>query len=338
MELAFMIRSGLRDNHRPSLIHFAANAMTSSDRVSAIVAALRAKRDARSQTSDTDLAALETSLLADIDAFDPEAARRRAAQGVPAAPAATPAPRPVAPVRSAAAPQSPAISPPPAAAPAASAASSLLEQLRQQAEARQREAHAAASTQAATGTAIDRALRLVFEYLHELVQQLNILKPPIARDYVLLDQLALHGLRWQEGFADYRRQPESEGALVELVSFTCRLDGAPAVRCERDSTAAERFRALLFDLGLSFDSQECRNEKRQVERVRFDIRGELSVSVRWRADFARGGIMIEARNLERLGSTPYLLAPAAVDQALLDEFGRLLLGQPNRFREFARRR
>lgn len=214
----------------------------------------------------------------------------------------------------------------------------MLEQLRQQASARQREEHAAATTQAANSTAIDRALNLVFRYLHELVQQLNIVKPPIARDYVLLNQLALHGLHWQEGFADYRRQPESEGALLELVSFTCRLGGAPNIACERDDMSAERFRALLFDLGLSFDSQEFRNEKRLIERVRFEIRGELGVSVRWRADFARGQIGIEARNLERLGSTPYLLAPEAVDQALLDEFGRLLLGQPNRFRELARRR
>lgn len=307
---------------------------SSSDRVSAIVAALRAKRETPASASPAALAALETSLLADIEAFDPE--RARPAQDIappPRAPA--PAAPTVAPTAAVAASPTP---PPASTAPPAAPSGGLLEQLRQQASARQREEHAAATTQAANSTAIDRALNQVFRYLHELVQQLNIVKPPIARDYVLLNQLALHGLCWQEGFADYRRQPESEGALLELVSFTCRLGGAPNIACERDDTHAERFRALLFDLGLSFDSQEFRNAKRLIERVRFEIRGELSISVRWRADFARGQIGIEARNLERLGSTPYLLAPEAVDQALLDEFGRLLLGQPNRFRELARRR
>jgi hypothetical protein len=33
----------------------------------------------------------------------------------------------------------------------------------------------------------------------------------------------------------------------------------------------------------------------------------------------------------------YRLRPACVDQALLDDFGRLVLGQPNRFRELIRR-
>lgn len=307
---------------------------SSSDRVSAIVAALRAKREAPDISAPEALAALESSLLAEIDAFDPERARQAATAVAP----------PAASLASAAAPVARQARPAgvttvtPAVAAEAPAAGGLLDQLRQQAAACQREQHASASHQASQAGALEQALGQVFSYLHELVQQLNILKPPIQRDYVLLNQLALHGLRWQEGFADYRRQAESAGALIELVSFTCRLGGAPKLTCERDDTGAERFRALLFDLGLNFDSQEFRNDKRLVERVRFEIRGELGVSVRWRADFARGLIVLEARNLERFGSTPYELLPGAVDQALLDEFGRLLLGQPNRFRELARRR
>lgn len=310
---------------------------SSSDRVSAIVAALRAKREAPDSAAPEALAALESSLLAEIEAFDPERARQAATTvTVPVAsvaPSAVPVARQAPPAATSAA--APAIAP---EAPAPASGGGLLEQLRQQAAACQREQHASASQQASQAAALERALGQVFSYLHELVQQLNILKPPIQRDYVLLNQLALHGLRWQEGFADYRRQAESAGALIELVSFTCRLGGAPKLVCERDDTGAERFRALLFDLGLNFDSQEFRNDKRLVERVRFEIRGELGVSVRWRADFARGLIVVEARNLERFGATPYELAPGAVDQALLDEFGCLLLGQPNRFRELARRR
>ena len=55
------------------------------------------------------------------------------------------------------------------------------------------------------------------------------------------------------------------------------------------------------------------------------------------ADVAKGVIMLETRNLERLGSALYTLRPQAIDQALLDHFGHLVLGQPNRFRELAKR-
>ena len=57
-----------------------------------------------------------------------------------------------------------------------------------------------------------------------------------------------------------------------------------------------------------------------------------------RALAAKGAIVLETRNLERLGSDVHArIRPDAVDQALLDEFGRLVLGLPNRFRELARR-
>ena len=61
------------------------------------------------------------------------------------------------------------------------------------------------------------------------------------------------------------------------------------------------------------------------------------VSVRWRADFANGLIQVESRNLERPGTVTYTVDPVAVDQALLDEFGKLALGLPNVFRELAKR-
>jgi hypothetical protein len=59
----------------------------------------------------------------------------------------------------------------------------LLDQLRRQAEARQREMHSDMAERTATNEAIDQALKHVFFFLHELVQQLNIVKPGIPRNY-----------------------------------------------------------------------------------------------------------------------------------------------------------
>ena len=67
------------------------------------------------------------------------------------------------------------------------------------------------------------------------------------------------------------------------------------------------------------------------------VSGQVAVSARWKADFANGRLILESRNLERLGSNTQTIRPDAVDQALLDEFGRLVLALPNRFRELARR-
>lgn len=313
------------------------------DPASAIQDALRAKRD-RNKGIVEDIAAIEAALLADIESFDLDAAERRArgerATDNTAGLAGDPGlvfPK-IAPV---AEPQAAVKAPPPVhtgepvAAPAAG--SPLLKQLRQQAEVRQRATQTAMSERTTVNDAIDQSLKRLFFFLHELVQHLNILKPEVPRPYTLIDQKVMGLTTWHEGFADYRTQAQSAGALVESVSCSYRLTGPDSLSIERDGPSVERFRGLLFDYGLQFTCKEFKNERLYIERAEFLIRTEISVSARWRADFANGTIVLEARNLERLGSISYTLHPQFVDQSLFDEFGRLVLGQPNRFRELAKR-
>ncbi|WP_295005241.1 hypothetical protein [uncultured Dechloromonas sp.] len=324
--------------------------MSNSDpasQLSAISQAIRAKRERKSPTTQ-DIEALEAALVADIEAFDLDAAERRARREYLASSGAGMSDSElvfpeIAPKKLSAAQPAPASEPPPAEPALAEAplptiaAGGLLDQLRRQAEIRQREIHSALAERTAINEAIDQALKHIFFFLHELVQQLNIVKPGIPRDYPLLEQHQLSRLDWQEGFADYRTQSQSAGALVELVSFSYRLNGPGLLAIGRDGPAVERFRSMLFDFGLPFTCKEFKNERQYVEHAEFEIRSDVSVSVRWRADFAKGAIIVEARNLERLGSTLYTLRPEAVDQALLDDFGHVVLGQPNRFRELAKR-
>lgn len=315
--------------------------------LSTILEAIRAKRERKTGTSQ-DIAELEASLIADIEAFDLDAAERRARREylansgagmtdptlvfpeiAPARPAAKPAQaKPIeakAPEQATKKESTPELG------------SSFLDQLRQRAEVRQREIHSALAERTSINEAIDQALKHLFFYLHELVQQLNIIKPEIPRDYPLIEQFELNQLVWQEGFADYRTQSQSAGALVELVTFSYHLNASNTLHIERDGPSVERFRAMLFDFGLPFTYKEFKNERSYVERAEFEIRSDVSVSARWRADFSKGIIVLETRNLERLGSALYSLRPQVVDQALLDDFGRLILGQPNRFRELAKR-
>lgn len=308
---------------------------------SAILAAIRAKREKRTAGIE-DIDALEASLMEDIENFDLDAMERqarlealRAAQGMSdpklVYPTITTAPgerRQLSREKPAATTDAP--------APVADA-TPLLEQLRQQAASKQQAQQQASAERAVHSEAIDKALRHVFFYLHELTQQLDIIKPDIQRTYQLADTLAFSDLVWQQGFADYRTQPQSAGALIELVTFSFKLLGNGVLRTQREGPAVDRFRETLFDFGLPFECREFRNERGYLERAEFTIPCELAVNLRWRADYRQGLILLETHNLERLGSAVYPIKPAAIDQALLDALGRLALGQPNQFRELARR-
>lgn len=305
-----------------------------------ILEAIRSKREHK-VASKLDIESLEAALLADIEAFDLDSAVRLAEleqisysgtgwqDSIPAFPNISADSQTS--KREAVASRAPdvLIKPP--------EGGGLLSQLRQQASIRQQELHSQENERNAANQVIYEALKSLFFYLHDLVQQLNIVKPSMPRRYPLIDDLDFSNLLWDEGFADYRTQAQSAGAVVELVNFSYQLQAPKVLSIERDGPYVERFRAQLFDYGLQFSCKEFRNDRRYVERAEFTIQSKISVSARWQADFVQGKVILETRNLERLGSISYQIRPELIDQTLLDEFGRMVLGQPNRFRDLIRR-
>lgn len=315
---------------------------------SAIAEAIRAKRGERNPIPASDIEAMESALLAEIEAFErltfnpttpnsssennlPLVPREEAslfpkiiAEGVQRLPQAQPAAqteaRETSSTLQAAAPPAPKLG--------------VLEQLRQQVQAQQQSDSVKERERVAQEKLMDTALRSIFSYCHELVQQLNILHPPIQRDYSLFGSFVLSNLEWSEGFADYRTRPDSAAALYEAVSLSAQLAKPAAVQIERDCLSAENYRKSLFDLGLVFTCEEIKNARQMVEKVVFSISAEVRINLRWRADPDRGILVLETRNLERFGGMVYEIRPESVGQAMLDELARLLLGQPSRFREF----
>ena len=310
-----------------------------------ILDAIRAKRDKRTGKV-ADIEALEASLIADIDSFDLNAAERQAlreqqlasqhrgvADGLPEFPEILPDGT----VRKGGQAKTKSVAER-STRQVAGQSSNLLDQLRHQAQLRQNELHSESAERSASNLAVETALKNIFFFLHDLVQQLNIVRPPVDREYVAAaGELLFNDLAWQEGFADYRTQAQSKGAMVELVTLSYQLLSPARFAIERDGPGVERLRLALFDFGLQFSCKEFKNEFNYIERAEFEINGQVNVSARWKADFRRSVLILESRNLERLGSVTEVIRPAAVDDLLLDEFGRLILGMPNRFRELAKR-
>ncbi len=185
---------------------------------------------------------------------------------------------------------------------------------------------------------LDQRLRSVFDYLHDLTTQLNYLKPAVARRYFFLDSDdAFRNLAWFEGFADFRTVAERDGGHIERVTLGYTLKGSGERTLERMGGGVERLRQVLFDLGLKFECRERRNGQRELEQGSFTVADEIRVQVVWRADVENQVVVIESRNLERLGYASCSVSPDAIGPALLDEFGRLLLGRENGFRRFVLR-
>ncbi|MDR2364529.1 MAG: hypothetical protein LBD68_01560 [Zoogloeaceae bacterium] len=184
---------------------------------------------------------------------------------------------------------------------------------------------------------VDRALRYVFAWLHGMTQQLNILKPEMSCAYPLSGDKCLDALIWQQGYVDYRTASSSEQALVHSVTMRYRMMGEkPPVVLEYRDQAAEDFRQRLFDFNLNAQVREVRDERYALQIMRFIIAQEVRVNIHWEPDYQEGVLVIRVFNLERLGRNTYRLPIDAPLEALLDEFGRMILGAPNHFLHLVR--
>lgn len=265
-----------------------------------------------------EIEALEQALMSDLDAPPPQSAPPR-----PMVARVPPPPQPPRP------PTMPA--PAPAPEPQVRPAVNLLEKLRAEAQARNVGEAQERDQQQERERQLDRALREVFSYCHDLAQQLNVLHPEVAREYFLAGDLVFKGLNWEHGRADYRTVSNTERQLFRQVSFSWRLSGGTPLRCEREGPAMERLANLLYDNGVHFECHEIRNATRRVERAVYKIPQTVPAGSRWEADTASRRLNITLINLDRFSVLAYKLDPAVVNRELLDDFGALVLGMPNTF-------
>ena len=291
----------------------------------------------------------QAKLLQDIEAFargEPNLAAAEAAGNArPKSPSTTAAAPQAAAQTAAPAPQARPVAPAPAAArpaapvqQAAPPGGSLLEKLKREAQAKQMTDSQIFSHQGQQKRFIDEAMRSAFQYLRELCEQINILKPPYPLSYNLLGIVNLEGLSWQEGRADFRLLPDAtEDRLVDQVTLRFRLASGQSLRVEREYPAHQAFRAALTEANLAFKEEESRNQKGHVERAAYSFPAEVKAGLVFAADYKAGDIRLLLKNIRRFGSAEYRLPFEILDQAAFEELAHLILGEENRIDKMFRR-
>ncbi len=220
-------------------------------------------------------------------------------------------------------------------APAESRRSGLLAQLAQQASSIQAQhdtvARGRRASQSAAEELLPRRMRETYNYLHELVGQLNIIRPAVARNYQLLGLGVFKDLNWMAGDSDFRTRGADGPEHINRINVTFTLVGPEALRADREGQAVEPLRNLLQEHGLEFDEDQSRNDRHRLERSSFVVTPEIRVRLLLRASYEDTRVILTTRNLDRFGITEYLLEGKDLGAEFLDELGKLILGQPNRF-------
>lgn len=183
---------------------------------------------------------------------------------------------------------------------------------------------------------VEEKMRQAFQYLNDLLKQLAVLKPVNPGVYSLPGIGDLKNLGFAESFIDYRRKRINDRDYFDSISFFLRWGSGDAFVVERDMpAAAQKVRDALFGYRMKFEEEEVKGQRGTATKWRFTARPSVVTDVTIQAEHDQGGLVITAKNLERMGIIDTFLVPAAeMNEALLEEFAKTLLGQPGAFRKY----
>lgn len=228
---------------------------------------------------------------------------------------------------------------PQAAAPAASQAakeksttrSGLLDMLREQAQAKQR---------VTTGPTIESIvafsvkLRQAAQYFAEFVAEFNRATPTFAGNLKMLYLKELPALTLGRGFVDYRTKVHHDKEVIDYITLTYRMSTEQPLQAELPRDEARLLKAQLDRAQLKYEEREIKSASGRVPRAALTILCSIPASATLTADYDALTAKFECRNVGMLGPAKYRVNFADFDDAVIEEFGKLLLGFPNTFSSF----
>lgn len=179
---------------------------------------------------------------------------------------------------------------------------------------------------------LSTALSNIFQFFNPFSTHLNRIKPVIARPYYVDPQAMYSNLQWDDAYTDYRKQSLSENAFLDHVSFRVRLTAPSPVLIKRRWNEVETLKKELDAFGLrTLDAlDELVRGKPKQEFFEVALAGDFLMRIQFQGNYDTGKIDLLCNNFDGFGLVSYMLDPDTVDQQLLDEVGRFLIGRKDR--------
>lgn len=211
----------------------------------------------------------------------------------------------------------------------------LLDDLKRQAELIKTQQVSQQSLLAERLRAVEERMKQTFQYMHELLKQLAVLKPQNPRLFSIPGVADLRDLGFQESFIDYRKTRIGEMDVFELISFYVKWAGGGRIELQRDMPGpAQKIRDALFATSTKFQEEEVRSARGTVTGWKFLVEPAVVTDITVRADHAQGRLMIRGKNLLRLGIDDFAVPAEDLTEAFLEDFARTLLGHPGSFHRY----
>lgn len=206
---------------------------------------------------------------------------------------------------------------------------SLLDELRTQYEAKRESPHERGDVE--TFQAIDARLRKAFRWLEKAITYLDGLKPPIDHRFDLGHGLVFESPRFGHGSVGYHEQRIVGFPVVDEISIYYEIVAAKALALEVAPGGVALAEKALDDAGLQYTSRRVEDSVGIVRRCSISVPPSIRSVISFHADYQTGLITTALANVDRLDRVTLEFHSNAIDEPVLEDLVRLILGRDSAF-------
>ena len=206
---------------------------------------------------------------------------------------------------------------------------SLLDELRVQYEVASPPATEHADVE--TFEAIDARLRKAFRWLEKAITYLNGLRPPIDHRFDLRNGLVFQSPRFAHGSVGQHERRIVGFPVLDEINLYYEISASKPLALEIAPGSVAAAEKALDDAGLRYTSRRCEDLGGNVRKCTLSVPPSIPAAVSFHANYQTGLVAVALVNVDRLDRVTLEFHSHAIEEPVLEDLVRLILGRDSVF-------
>ena len=182
---------------------------------------------------------------------------------------------------------------------------------------------------------VEAGMHQTFLYLNDLLKQLAVLKPNNPLVYSIPGVGDFQNLGFAESFIDYRKKKIGDKDYYDVITLFIRWESPTSLTVERDMPATiQKVSDVLWGFGIKFTEEKFKNPGGGLKKVQFTVPSTVRCDMTITADHENCRLVLKGKHFFRLGADELRIPAGDINEALLEEFAKMLIGQPSALRKY----
>ena len=182
---------------------------------------------------------------------------------------------------------------------------------------------------------VEAKMHQTFLYLNDLLKQLAVLKPTNPMTYSVPGIGELQNLEFAQSFIDYRKKKMFDKDYYDTIRFFIKWASPGSISLEREMPVTiQKVRDVLWSFGLRFTEEEFKKPGGGLQKIKFTLPIAVTCDITISADHENGRLVVKGKHFLRLGADELRIPADDINEALLEEFAKMVIGQPNVLRKY----